>query len=194
MRLFLALLLAFNLVATAWASVDIPHMAYKLRPQVIKEVRFWWCIQEPTSTFHAQIHQESCWDPEARSNVGAMGLAQFMPSTADWISKLYPKELGENQPLDVRWAIRAMVVYDKWLYDRIDSDERWPMSLSSYNGGLGNLKKDIATAKANGSNERRWWGCVENFSNRATWAFKENRQYVYRILKILEPIYRKEGF
>ena len=195
MRLFLALLLVFSLWGNCWADkIEIPALAYKLRSTVIREVRFWWSFDEPTSTFHSQIHQESRWNPGAKSPVGASGLAQFMPATADWISNLYPKELGGNQPLDVKWAIRALVTYDKWLYDRIDSDERWPMTLSSYNGGLGNLRKDQILTKEHNLNQRKWWNNVELYSKRSSPAFRENRDYPRRILLILKPTYEERGF
>lgn len=176
------------------SEISIPFLAYKLRPTVIREVRYHWSMSEPTSTFHAQIHQEGRWVTDAKSPVGARGLAQFMPATSDWISKIYPKELGSNQPLDPRWAIRAMVIYDKWLYDRISSDEKWEMTLSSYNGGLGNLYKDQTLTEQNGLNKRKWWGNVELYSKRSKGAFVENRGYPRRILKVLKPVYEMRGF
>ena len=188
--LFVVLMLALPVKA----DITIPPLAYKLRPTVIREVRFWWSMDEPTSTFHAQVHQESLWNPEAESHAGAKGLTQFMPATADWISKLYPKDLGENQPLDPRWAIRAMVIYDKFLYDRIDADEKWEMVLSAYNGGLTWVKRDQSLTEQNGLDKRKWWNNVELYSNRSSSAFKENRGYPRRILLVLKPIYEKEGF
>jgi len=193
-RIHLLLAMFIVLYAVTDVSADIPALAYKLKPRVVAEVRFWWSLDEPTSTFHAQIHQESLWNPEAESYAGAKGLAQFMPSTADWISKLYPKALGENNPLDARWAIRALVIYDKWLYDRQTMDDRWEGTLSSYNGGLGNLRKEQAKADNEGYNSRLWWDNVELVSCRPGWAFKENRGYVRRILKILKPFYEENGF
>ncbi len=172
----------------------IPSIAYKLRPILIREVRFYWSMDEPVSTFAAQVHQESVWDEDARSPVGASGLAQFMPSTADWISKLYPKDLGENQPLDVRWALRALVMYDKFLYDRVEMDELWEGTLSAYNGGLKNLQRDQKLTEETTFDPRLWWENVELFSNRAKWAFRENRDYVYKILKKWKHLYQREGW
>ena len=48
---------------------------------------------------------ESQWDPEAESHVGARGIAQFMPYTAE--------ELGID-PLDPRQSIRAASRYISW--------------------------------------------------------------------------------
>ncbi len=182
------LLLACN------AEGAIPTLAYRLKPQIIREARYRWGMEQRPTVFFAQIHQESGWKADSHSPVGASGLAQFMPSTSEWISKLYPKELGENKPLDIRWAIRALVTYDKWLYDRIDSDEKWPMTLSSYNGGKTWLDRDRQLTTEKGHNDRFWFGNTEKHSKRSASAFNENRGYVRRIWRVLRPLYEKAGF
>ncbi|MDG3784759.1 lytic transglycosylase domain-containing protein, partial [Pseudomonas aeruginosa] len=55
-------------------------------------------------------------------------MAQFMPGTAEWIAGLYPAALGTNQPFNPGWALRALVTYDRWLYDRNQASsecDRW---------------------------------------------------------------------
>lgn len=175
----------------------IPSLAYRLKRTVRGEVNYHWGLEQDGKVFYAQIHQESSWDPDARSAY-ASGLAQFTPDTAKWISGLYPSDLGENNPLDCRWAIRALVKYDFWLYQRAfyaaEDDSRWRFTLSGYNGGEGNVKKDRAVAEANGRRSDTWTCNVEHFSNRARWAFKENRDYVTKILDRLVPLYKGGGF
>ncbi len=175
----------------------IPDLAYRLKRTVRGEVNYVWGLEQSGTVFYAQIHQESCWKPDAKSAY-ASGLAQFTPDTANWISQLYPADLGDKNPLDVRWAIRAVVKYDKWLYDRfsfaVSDDHRWRFSLSGYNGGAGWVSKDRDLTKANGKDPCRWTGNVELFSKRATWAFKENRDYVTKILDKWSPMYRQGGF
>jgi soluble lytic murein transglycosylase-like protein len=83
--------------------------------------------------FAAQVHQESGWREDAHSPVGALGLAQFMPGTAAWIAQLYPANLGDAALLDARWALRALVTYDLWLWERLtefrdDGLHRWAAS------------------------------------------------------------------
>jgi hypothetical protein len=142
----------------------IPSLAYRLRRTVRGEINYHWGLEQDGTVFYAQIYQESCWNPGAKSAY-ASGLAQFTPDTATWISGLYPADLGDNNPLDVRWAIRALVRYDKWLYDKLSDAaterDRWGMTLSSYNGGLGNLVKDrqlcSASNKFAGSKVFRSW-------------------------------------
>ena len=58
----------------------------------------------PISLIAATIHQESGWDPNAVSGVGAQGLAQFMPYT-------WPSYGGDGDPFNPRDAIRAMGRY-----------------------------------------------------------------------------------
>ncbi len=177
----------------------IPNLAYALQRTMVGEVRFWWGIDIKTTVFFSQVHQESGWNPEARSKY-ASGLSQFTPATSEWISKLYPKELGENNPLDVKWALRALVKYDKWLYDRASYangwDNRLRFTLSGYNGGEGWVKRDrqLCYDAPCCCDQNRWVNNVEHFSNRAKWAFKENRDYVMKILDRWAPLYREGGF
>ena len=58
----------------------------------------------PVSLIAATIHQESGWDPNAVSGVGAQGLAQFMPGT-------WPSYGNGGDPFNPRDAIRAMGRY-----------------------------------------------------------------------------------
>ena len=175
----------------------IPALAYRLKRTVRAEVNYHWGLDQDGTVFYAQIHQESSWNPDAKS-VYASGLAQFTPDTADWISRLYPADLGDNNPLDVRWAIRALVKYDKWLHDRCsfarDDDNRWRFSLSGYNGGYGWVLKDKDLAVLNGKDGGRWICNVEHFSKRASWAIEENRDYVEKILDRWVPLYKGGGF
>jgi len=151
------------------------------------------------TVFYSQIHQESGWNPDAKSQY-ASGLAQFTPDTAKWISKLYPVDLGENNPLDARWAIRACVKYDRWIYDKLSEvyqeRQRWAMTLSSYNGGKGWLDRDrkLCFDAPCCCDQMKWFENVEMFSNRAAWAIKENRDYVVKILDRWSPMYEKAGF
>lgn len=192
------------------AHAQIPAQANAYRAQLTREARAHWGLEAPVALFAAQVHQESGWRETARSPVGALGMAQFMPGTAQWIAQVYPAELGGGQPLDPRWALRALVMYDRWLWQRTaefkeDGLHRWAATLSAYNGGLGWVRRDRALATARlGAGEpwpgvcdpefTRWFCCVEHHSGRAAWAFKENRDYPRRILLTLWPRYQAAGW
>ncbi|MDP5007472.1 MAG: transglycosylase SLT domain-containing protein, partial [Glaciimonas sp.] len=162
--------------------------ARRYKRQLRQEAHMVWGLNAPISTFAAQIHQESLWNPVAKSRVGAEGLAQFMPATAVWISQLY-EDLKENKPHNPTWSMRALVRYDKFLYDRVQASnpcERMAFALAAYNGGLGWVNK----RKARSKQPLQCFGktCDINPgilpSNQ-----KENSDYPKRILLKHEPLY-----
>lgn len=80
------------------------------------------------------LYQESRYRSDiitgkTRSPVGALGVAQFMPATA--------QEMGID-PLDPFQAIPAAGAYLKRLYDATGS---WEKAVASYNWGIGNVKR-----------------------------------------------------
>lgn len=183
------------LLSTSLAVAGIPYDAAKYKRMLIKESQLVFGLDAPVARLAGQIHQESAWNPTAQSPY-ADGLTQFTPSTAKWIAQIYP-ELGDPAPFSPRWAIRAMVRYDKRLLGQVDADTKcdaWAMALSAYNGGLGWVKRDAKLAAANDYCPYLWWDNVELFSNRAKWAFKENRGYPRNILKRWEPMYSAAGW
>ena len=104
-----------------------PQAALQYRDDVIRNARLEWGMSAPVADFAAQLHQESGWRPDAVSPVGAQGLAQFMPATADWISQLMPG-LNSREPFNPAWAIRALVSYDRWLWQRVSAATRTPLA------------------------------------------------------------------
>ncbi|EFQ9239836.1 transglycosylase SLT domain-containing protein [Salmonella enterica] len=178
------------------AAAEPPTAALKYRSDVIRSARVDWGLNAPVADFAAQLHQESGWNPAARSPVGAQGLAQFMPSTADWIAGLMP-HLATREPYNPGWAIRALVSYDRWLWNRVavpDGCERMAMTLSAYNGGLGWVNRDRRLARARGLDDARWFNSVETVNaGRSVANWRENRHYPQRILHTLAPRYLSWG-
>lgn len=194
--LTMSVLLWLALAGVAWGQIPMDASRYKR--DLIRNARLVWGLDAPTSTFAGQIHQESGWRADAVSPVGATGLSQFMPSTAQWISGVVP-ELADNQPRNPVWAIRALIEYDKWLYAHVPETwshcERMAFVLSSYNGGLGWLQKDVALAQRSGADPQLWFENVERFNGgRNVSAFAENRDYPARILNELERRYARDGW
>ncbi len=197
-----ALLICVAVWLLAWATwamagPAIPAQAQQHRDLLTREARMVWGLDAPVSTFAAQIHQESRWNEQAVSPAGAQGLAQFMPRTARWLPEVAP-ETGEPLPFSPSWSIRAMVTYDRWLWKRIRvaySDcDRWAMTLSSYNGGLGWLQRDQSLAASQGLDPRVWSHVAIVNSGRSLANFRENRSYPTRILHTLTPMYRAAGW
>ncbi|MDM4835546.1 transglycosylase SLT domain-containing protein [Pseudomonas aeruginosa] len=107
--------------------------------------------------------------------------AQFMPGTAGGIAGSVSGRLGTNQPFNPGWALRALVTYDRWLYDRNQASsecDRWAFVLSAYNGGQGWVNRDRRLASASGADQLAWFDSVERFNaGRSAANFRENRQH-----------------
>lgn len=128
--------------------------------QVIREAHYFVGLDAPAHYFMGQIEQESRCREGVTAFDGGMGLGQFMPSTAEWIQK-NEKDLQEFEfnPYDPNWSIRALILYDRWLYGKT-ACEGWYFTFRAYNGGNGNLNKEVKRA---GSCEIE---CVENACRR----------------------------
>lgn len=167
------------------------------RRQIEQVVSDLWGLNGSAARLAAQLHQESAFRIRARSPLGAQGLAQFMPATARWIAEVYPDELGQFDPWDPAQAIRAAAVYDRHLVDRnpgaTDCDT-WAFGLSAYNGGEKYLRRERMAADVAGRDRSRWFGHAADYRVRGPSAFRENREYVRRILIDLEPAYLDAGW
>lgn len=194
-RLLAVVFLAVLAAATFVASAAVPRDAAQYQNELSRQAKFYWGVSAPIATFAAQIHQESGWRTEAKSKF-ASGLAQFTPDTAKWISGAYG-ELSENAPTNPAWALRALVLYDLQLWNKItktaSSCDRMAMTLSAYNGGPGWVSRDRDLARAVGADPARWFGHVEHYTRRAEWAKVENRDYPRKILTRWQQLYSSWG-
>lgn len=102
----------------------------------------------------AICYQESAFDPEAVSWVGAQGLMQLMPETASQLG------VPSNKVFDPEQNVSAGCRYLKQLSNKFtditDIQERIPFVLASYNGGVGHIRDAMALAKKNGKNHMLW--------------------------------------
>lgn len=179
------------------AKVQVPEVGAVQRMYVEQAAADVWGIDASPARLAAQIHQESHWRANARSPVGAEGLAQFMPATTRWIARQFPQRLGAFDPWNPRQAALAAAVYDKWLLDRQDGDTacaRWAFALSAYNGGEKALTAEQVKADKSGANPLLWFGQVAGYRARSVSAWRENRGYVRQILRVLEPAYIEAGW
>ena len=184
-------LLSFVLPARA----QVPQAAQQHRALLVRTAHAAWGLDAPVAVFAAQVHQESAWRADAVSHVGAQGLAQFMPSTTRWIAGLSP-DLAAQQPFNVAWALRALVTYDRWLYDRTPArytpHERMWAALRGYNGGLGHWQAEAAATGAV-QPTRAQVDAACGSAKRAPVHCRENLGYPHRILVVLQPRYLQWG-
>ena len=105
----------------------------------------------------AQMYQESKFDPQATSWVGARGLMQIMPVTG--------RELGFTNLHDPEENIHAGVKYMSQLAKRFDPqipiEERMRFALAAYNVGYGHVLDARRLAREKGLNPDQWFGHVE---------------------------------
>lgn len=183
------------------ATVRVAPASALYRHRVEQATARAWGIHGSPARLAAQLHQESGFRADARSPVGAQGIAQFMPATATWIATVFPKELAAFDPWNAQQAILAAALYDRWLLDRVavygsgrmSECSRWAFTFRAYNGGEKYLNRERSLANAAGADPNDWHE-VAKFRSRADWAHRENIGYPRRILLVLEPAYIAAGW
>lgn len=183
---------ALALLALVCTQAFAADPALPWRATLVREAQAVLGVQAPVPMLAGQIRQESGWRPDVTAWDNGRGLAQFMDGTAAMISRLYP-ELGAPDPYNPRWAIRALVRYDAWLYDRVKgrSDcERWGATLKSYNAGVGYVQR----AQARSAFPYQWFNETENVNaGQSARNFNYSRQYPRWILFKHQPLYLSWG-
>lgn len=185
---FLALAIAATLILLGPIVALATPAAY--RGHVVREAQARFGIPSPAPVVAGQITQESGWNPRAKSPVGALGLMQFMPATAQWAT--VQGGFGAVDAMNPVWSIRAGVWYDRWLYDRVKGRtpcDRWQFALSAYNGGLGWVNK--RKAKSDDPLDYIMTSTINpgiKPSNQ-----HENETYAPRIMYRHQPAYRSWG-
>ncbi len=172
----------------AHAAETIPREARAFQRDYVRICHSVWKAGAPCATMAAQIHQESGWNCNARSSVGAQGCAQFMPATA----ADYPDEQGRVLPSDPRWSFLAQNRYLHALHSRASAAtpcDRMSKALAAYNGGEGWLRRDEALAARLKLDPQKWESVAQVNAGRAPSAKTENNGYPARILFTLEPRY-----
>ncbi|WP_027390085.1 transglycosylase SLT domain-containing protein [Chrysiogenes arsenatis] len=85
------------------------------------------------------MREESAYDPQATSWVGAMGLMQLMPYTAEDVAKRIGLPFGNpSEAYDIDTNITLGISY---LSSLVASQEILPFAIASYNAGPGNVNR-----------------------------------------------------
>jgi soluble lytic murein transglycosylase-like protein len=120
------------------------------------------------------IHQESYFNPGARSPVGATGLMQLMPSTARELARRLHSSANIEDP---EINIRLGTYYFRQLVDMFHGVSL--LAVASYNGGMGNVMRWRKAAPGKPMDE-----FIESMP------FPETRNYVKRVT-MLSASYRR---
>lgn len=140
----------------------------------------------------AQMYEESGFNPQSRSWVGARGLMQVMPRTA--------RQVGVTGDLDdPETNIRAGVRYLDWLRDRFEEDlavqDRMWFMLAAFNAGAGHVHDARRLALRLGLDADRWFDNVElamlklaqpDYYQRARFGYVRGREPVNYVRSIRE--------
>jgi soluble lytic murein transglycosylase-like protein len=126
-----------NNMLTGWPSGSEPYQDLITSAAQANDV--------PVSILAWLLWKESRYNPAIidgtrRSRVGAIGIAQFMPTTAvEWLG-------SQSAALDPNVAIPGAARMLAWLYQQTGT---WAEALAGYNWGIGNVqRKGLAAAPA----------------------------------------------
>lgn len=133
----------------------------------------------PESLVYAVMRQESNYFPAALSPVGAVGLMQIMPATAEAMSKGDSKRLTTPE-LNIRLGTRH-------LKDLLQSyDRNLTLAIAAYNAGSGNVNR-----------WQKGYGHLPQDEFVESIPFKETREYVKKVvtgMEIYQRLYRLPPF
>ena len=139
----LILLIVSALAFPSAASASILHCPSRYVADMRRETGRWWPAGPGYTWLCAQAYQESGWNGDARSSVGAAGLMQFMPGT--WSNARAALHFGLLPPTAEAPAIAAGAWYMASLKSIFHRDravlDAHDLALASYNAGPGNVLK-----------------------------------------------------
>lgn len=118
----------------------------------------------------AMAYHESRFDTTVVSWMGARGIMQLMPKTAE-IFGLGMDSIAMTEP-NVRAAVQSLLVIENSLISVEDREEKLKFTIAAYNSGLGHVFDAIAIAKKYNKNPQIWYNEVEEAMN-----MKANPEY-----------------
>ena len=102
----------------------------------------------------AQCYQESGFDPNAVSYMGAQGLMQIMPTTAQHLNVQKNRIFIPSDNIEA--ASRYIGELQNYFSSIRDHEERIKFILASYNGGAGHITDAQALTRKYGKNANKW--------------------------------------
>jgi len=138
--------------------------------------------QPPDPAFtHALIRQESMFNPEAHSPVGAEGLMQLMPSTAKGVAKKLGIRYKQGKLYDADYNLRLGTAFAEGQLDGFEGS--YVLALAGYNAGPHRVREwmtQIGDPRSKDVDVVDWIEEIPVY---------ETRNYVQRIIEALQ-VYR----
>jgi len=114
------------------------------------------------------MRQESRFDAEAMSYVGARGLMQVMPSTQEWIAEQLGEEITPGEAFTPEASVRMGCWFLRFVLDYYDEDLE--LAVAAYNGGAGSVDSWLSDPMVSDRDDwLRWIG------------FGETREYLEHV-------------
>lgn len=182
----------FLLMLGVHPNAQAADLCQQYRSLLTREAQAVYGPDAPVPMFAAQMRQESSCRADVTAWDNGRGAWQFMDGTSAQAVKLFP-EIGPAAPYDIRWAIRAGLRYDGWIYKRLkgrDTCNRWAAALKGFNAGPGYPMQ----AQAKSPQPEQWFGVTEFVTTRQNAEnFEYSRTYPHKILFHHQPIYASWG-
>lgn len=119
----------------------------------------------------AIMRQESAFNPDIGSRVGAQGLMQLMPATAKYIARLTGQSLPDRTDLhDPGTNLKLAQDYLHYLNNKLDGNQL--LVVAAYNGGIGNVQRWLSRGVTPGHDPVLWLESIP---------FDETRDYVEKV-------------
>ncbi len=152
-------------------SADFRRMLHPI-PHPYKVLQHAATYDLPPHLVYAMIRQESMFEPDARSHVGATGLMQLMPATAEWVARQMEVPRYEH---DMLLDPETNIAFGTW----------YASSLMDASGG--NALRMLAAYNAGPRNAHRWFdreGEANTIIDLVDGIdYRETRNYVHRIVE-----------
>jgi membrane-bound lytic murein transglycosylase MltF len=129
----------------------------------------------------AQGYQESRLDQSVKSQVGAVGIMQVLPSTAASAPVKIPNIETEESNIHAGARLMNFLIEDHFNEPGLDLRNRMLFAMASYNAGPGKIARCRTLAKDMGYDPNQWFNNVEVAA--AKLIGRETTQYVANIYK-----------
>lgn len=174
-RLFTVLLLIGIVLFSIFLHNYLSRPAPEIR-MIITEYAHKYRVQR--HLVEAVMHAESKFDQKAVSHVGAVGMMQLMPKTAEWIAQ--EGELPYTDLKEPRQNIMLGTWYIDYLLKKYHNNE--VLALAAYNAGRGNVDEWITE-----------YGWKDDFTNIKEIPFPETREFVKLVVETRDRLDEEEN-